>query len=128
MEHQSVKAPEKRCEGFAGACGGEDERIFSARDDRPTHPLRGGGRIKDSAKPIRSDRVKAGERVGIRTGIRIGVGPVARHASLRITHGEEEAKERISTFVHQKVQAAGTTQDFDPESKREGQRRPWNPN
>jgi hypothetical protein len=63
VEHEAVKAPEERSEGFAGAGGGEDQGTLAARDDRPAHALRGGGRIEDGLEPLRRDGVEEGEWV-----------------------------------------------------------------
>jgi len=62
LQHETVKTPEKRCEGFAGTSRGEDEGAFTTRDDRPARTLRGGGRIEDSAEPGLGDRVESGKR------------------------------------------------------------------
>ena len=46
--------------------GARIERALPAGDHRPAQPLRGGGGVKDSAKPGCRDRMEAGKRIGSR--------------------------------------------------------------
>ena len=63
VQHQPVKAPEKRGQRLAGAGRRKDQRALAARDRRPAQALRRGGRVEDRLEPRRRDRVKAGEGV-----------------------------------------------------------------
>ena len=98
MEHEPIQAPEEGGESFAGAGGGQDERILSARNHRPAHPLRGGGGVKDGAKPGCRDRMEAGKRIGVR----VRVGPVAGHAPLRIARWRRRSERQRSEIRGQR--------------------------